>query len=99
MAITKKDIDVIKIKMTWDYVTKDVDIHSRKFLQYFAILLTFILAVILAVLTEKCDFWTAIPIVLVLLFLSYLCIRRIRLLSRKVRGVLSGLMNDLDKLK
>ena len=62
MAITKKDIDVIKIKMTWDYITKDVDIHSRKFLQYFAILLTFMLGVILAVITNNCDFWIAVPL-------------------------------------
>lgn len=99
MTITKKDIDVIKIKMTWGYVTKDVDIHSRNILQYFAILLTFILGVVFAVLTENCDFCVALPLVAILLFLSYLCIRKIRSLSRKVRGVLSELIDELDKLK
>ena len=99
MTITKKDIDVIKIKMTWDYVTKDVDIHSRNLLQYFAVLLTFILGVVFAALTKNCDFWVALPLIAILLFLSYLCIRRIRSLSRKLRGVLSELIDELDKLK
>ena len=99
MAISKKDIDVTKIKMTWDYVTKDVDIHSRTFLQYFVILLTSILAIILAVLMENCNFWIALPIVLILSILSYLCIRKVRLLTGKLRGVLVELIDELDKLK
>jgi len=85
MTITKKDIDVIKIKMTWDYITKDVDIRCRILLQYFAVLLTFIVGVMLATSIGNLDFWVAVPIVLVLLILVILGICKIRSYSRKVK--------------
>ena len=95
----KKEIQKKQIQMTWDYLTKDADIHSRKVLQYFAILLTFILGLILAVVTNNCDFWVAAPIVTALLILSYLSIRKIRSYSKKLRTALDELLDELDKLK
>ena len=96
---TKKDIDVIKIKITWDYFAKRVDIHSRNFLQYFAILLTFCLGVILAIITNKCDFWIALPFIAILLISLYLIILKIQSYGKKLRTALDELLDELDKLK
>lgn len=96
---TKKDIDIKKIQMTWEYAITEVDLHSRRYLQYFVMLWTFIFAVSLATVTGHCniDVWVIIATPLVLISLYY--IYRIKSFAEKLKKGHEGLLDKLDSLK
>ena len=99
MTITKKDIDVIKIQITWDYVTNEVDIYSRKYLQYFVIWLTFIIAILLGSMTGNYDLAIAIMFIILLLLPTIWCIFKMKEVSTKLANSFGELLDELDKLK